>query len=99
MHKYRCPECGRHYYSAAKQSGPKCPDCANPDVRTNFARLTESPETLADFIQKVNLGTIRVDMLYCNGSCGNDEDCPHELQCIINWLNQSERRDKPCVNQ
>lgn len=53
---------------------------------TVFGALTKSPEVFAEFIRKVNLGQILIDELFCNGDCGND-DCPHELQCIINWLN------------
>ena len=25
---------------------------------------------------------------YCKSDCGNDEDCTHELDCCIKWLNE-----------
>lgn len=66
---------------------------------TVFGALTKSPEVFAEFIRKVNLGQILIDELFCDGDCGND-DCPHELQCIINWLNgpyahKPEQEDTP----
>lgn len=66
---------------------------------TVFGALTKSPEVFDEFIRKVNLGQILIDELFCNGDCGND-DCPHELQCIINWLNgpyahKPEQEEKP----
>ena len=55
---------------------------------TNFDRLTSSPKALAAALQTLD-GSL--DSLYCDGSCGDDSGCPHELQCIINWL------DKPAA--
>jgi hypothetical protein len=58
---------------------------------TNFDRLTSSPKALAAALQTLD-GSL--DSLYCDGSCGDIDRCPHELQCIINWLNWPEGNEK-----
>ena len=55
---------------------------------TLFSAITESPEALAKFLRAVDVGKIKLSESFCKSDCGDDDGCPHELQCIINWLNQ-----------
>ena len=55
---------------------------------TLFSAITESPEALAKFLRAVDAGKIKLSESFCKSDCGDDDGCPHELQCIINWLNQ-----------
>ena len=58
---------------------------------TLFDKITESPEKLAKFLGAIDIGKIELDECFCKSDCGDDSGCPHELQCIINWL------DKPAA--
>ena len=58
------------------------------EIRTPFDVITKNPVSLGVFLQDVYTGKIAIDKQFCHGQCDSDEDCPHELQCIIDWLNQ-----------
>jgi len=64
---------------------------------TLFSAIAESPKALAKFLRAVEIGKIKLDRCFCKSNCGDDDGCPHELQCIINWLNQPYAR-KPDMN-
>ncbi|MDD3231696.1 MAG: hypothetical protein PHE09_21180 [Oscillospiraceae bacterium] len=57
---------------------------------TLFDKITESPEKLAKFLGAIDIGKIELDECFCKSDCGDDSGCPHELQCIINWLDKPE---------
>lgn len=53
---------------------------------TNFDHIAASPKSLAEFLQ--SLSNISFDNVFCHAQCDDDDNCPHELQCIVDWLNQ-----------
>lgn len=61
---------------------------------TLFDKITESPEKLAKFLGAIDIGKIELDECFCKSDCGDDSGCPHELQCIINWLDKPEGSKK-----
>ena len=61
---------------------------------TLFDKITESPEKLAKFLGAIDIGKIELDKCFCKCDCGDDSGCPHELQCIINWLDKPEGSKK-----
>lgn len=61
---------------------------------TLFDKITESPEKLAKFLGAIDIGKIELDECFCKSDCGDDSGCPHELQCIINWLDKPEAGEK-----
>ena len=66
---------------------------------TVFRAITESPESLAKFLELIEDGKLQLDKYFCNSKC-EDDGCPHELQCITNWLNQPHaRKPKESENQ
>ena len=66
---------------------------------TLFSAITESPEALAKFLRAVDVGKIKLSESFCKSDCGDDDGCPHELQCIINWLNQPYARKPEGSNE
>lgn len=58
---------------------------------TLFERITMSTESLAEFILRVENGE-NISIKYCKGDC-NSDDCPHDVRCVVNWLNQPEQEE------
>jgi len=27
---------------------------------------------------------------FCKSDCGNEENCPHEIECCVKWLNEDD---------
>ena len=83
-----CPICGKSFNEAGKKI--LAARRAKPENKalTLFSAITESPEALAKFLRAVDVGKIKLSESFCKSDCGDDDGCPHELQCIINWLNQ-----------
>jgi hypothetical protein len=75
-------------YIAARRTAPE------NKALTLFDKITESPEKLAKFLGAIDIGKIELDKCFCKCDCGDDSGCPHELQCIINWLDKPEGSKK-----
>ncbi|WP_283608568.1 hypothetical protein [Faecalispora anaeroviscerum] len=93
----KCEACGSlnaYPFAWLGVTSIRCPDCGadlSPGFKlqkTNFNRITESPESMAQFIQKVDNTDQPLNSLYCKGDCPEGGNCPHELQCILTWLSQ-----------
>lgn len=91
-----CPTCGANWHIEVRVDAFPMDTIAAWNRRpapennplTNFSHIIESPESLGKFLQAINNGYIHFDNIYCHAQCDDDDNCPHELQCIINWLNQ-----------
>ncbi|CAB1247089.1 protein of unknown function [Ruminococcaceae bacterium BL-4] len=63
---------------------------------TVFSAITESPESLAKFLERIEDSKLQLNKYFCKSNCGND-GCPHELQCITNWLNQPAHKAEKAI--
>lgn len=57
---------------------------------TRFEVFSRDKLRLAEFLMNIGSGALSFDNQYCYDQCGEGNDCPHELQCIIDWLDQPE---------
>lgn len=102
MYRFKCPKCGEFYYGCVELErviDPFCDACGvqliDQTTRTNFERITESPEALAEFIHRaIDLEEDKYckSLPECDQALKTGADIPQEkcMQCLIDWLNQPE---------
>jgi hypothetical protein len=101
LYKYFCGKIGVHVscgdwkttaHEAAEDWNRRTTGDGQPEYYkpTRFEVFARNKQRLAEFLMHIGSGDSSFDNQYCHDQCGEDDDCPHELQCIIDWLDKSE---------